>query len=184
MAKAKFSQSTGGIYPVSAYVRVPQDAADVPDALYAKFQSGEITGFAVLAGVVVAYVPPAPTLADLKTAKNTEINAACQSAIYAGFESSALGSAHTYPAKNLDQQNLSASVLASLMPGLPTTWTTPFWCADAAGGWDFRVHTAAQIQRVGQDGKAAILAALAKNKTLADQVAAATTAAQVAAIAW
>lgn len=184
MVKAKYSPSNGGAYPTSVYSAFPSDALDIPDALYAQFQSGEITGFAVLAGVVVAYVPPAPTLADLKTAKNAEINAACQSAIYAGFESSALGSVHTYPAKNLDQQNLSASVLASLMPGLSTTWTTPFWCADAAGGWDFRAHTAAQIQWVGQDGKAAILAALAKNKTLVDLVAASTTAEQVAAIVW
>lgn len=130
--------------------------------------------------------PPAPVvpLVELQAMKIAEINAACQSSIYAGFTSTALGALYTYPAKSLDQQNLSASVLASLMPGNPLDWTTPFWCADAGGVWDFRAHTAAQIQRCGQDGKAAILVALGKNKMLADQVAASTTADQLAAIVW
>lgn len=185
MSTAKFSPSTSGIYPTAVYADFPSDALDIPDALYIQFKNGEISGFAVAAGAVVAYAPPAPTLAELKSIKITQLSADAQAAIYAGFESSALGSAHTYPAQNLDQQNLSASVLASLMPGLPAEWVTPFWCQDIATGvWDFRLHTAPQIQQAGQDGKSAILAALVKNKTLADQVVAAATAEQVEAVAW
>ena len=63
-------------------------------------------------------------------------------------------------------------------------WTTPFWCEDAAGNWAWVNHTSAQIQKVGVDGKQAILACMAKNAGLAAQVAAATTVAAVQAITW
>lgn len=137
-----------------------------------------------LAWVAAGNVPLDRALADYQAAQIGAINAACQAAIFAGFTSSALGAAHTYPAKSLDQQNLSASVLASLMPNLPVGWTTPFWCADANGAWAYVQHTAAQIQQVGQDGKAAILAALNKNQTLQGQIMSATTPAEVQAVVW
>lgn len=63
-------------------------------------------------------------------------------------------------------------------------WTTPFWCEDAGGNWAWVDHTSAQIQKVGVDGKQAILACMAKNAALAAQVAAATTVAAVQAITW
>jgi hypothetical protein len=94
---------------------------------------------------------------------------------------------YTYPSKLLDQQNLAASVLASVMPNLPTGWTTPFWCMDSKGVWTMQPHTAAQIQQVGMDGKAAILAAQAKLSTLSAQVMAlpaTTTQAELAAVIW
>lgn len=119
-----------------------------------------------------------------QAAQMASIQAACQAAILGGFSSSALGTPHTYPAKSTDQQNLSASVLASLMPGIPANWTTPFWCEDSSGLWSMVPHTAAQIQQVGQDGKAAILAAIIKNQTLSGQIMAATTIAGVQAIVW
>lgn len=53
MSKAKFSQSTQGIYPKNAFKQFPDDALDIPDDLYAKFQSGEIPGFDVVNGQVV-----------------------------------------------------------------------------------------------------------------------------------
>ena len=106
-------------------------------------------------------------LADAQAAQVGVLTAACQSAIYAGFTSSALGAAYTYPAKDTDQQNLASSVLASLMPANATGWTTPFWCADANGNWAFVNHTVAQIQQVGIDGKTAILAAMGLGLPLA-----------------
>lgn len=127
---------------------------------------------------------PAETLDEMKASKLTQLSSACQAQIYAGFQSSALGSAHAYPAKDKDQANLAASVLSSLYPGLPAGWTTPFWCADAQGNWTYVQHTAAQIQQVGADGKAAILAALQKNATLAQQVMAATTTSELESIVW
>ncbi len=122
------------------------------------------------------YTIPAPTaaqqLAAAQSAQSIALSAACQTAIYAGFISSALGAVHTYPAKDIDQQNLSASVLNSLYPNLPTGWPTPFWCADSNGNWAYLPHTAAQIQQAGSDGKSAILANLTKNATLQAQIAA------------
>ncbi|MDR5883616.1 hypothetical protein [Caballeronia sp. LZ032] len=131
---------------------------------------------------------PPPSDAELldaaRVAKVAELAAACKAAIYAGFSSNALGELYSYPAKDTDQQNLASSVLASLMPGNAADWSTPFWCADASGEWAFRAHMAAQMQRVGQDGKAAILAAMARNAQLAAQVAAAESVDAVNAIAW
>lgn len=131
-----------------------------------------------------AILNPPITLAEAQAAQVANLSAACQAQIYAGFQSSALGAVHTYPAKDKDQTNLSGSVVASLLPGLSSTWSTPFWCEDASGNWSFAPHTAAQIQQVGADGKAAILAALEKNATLSAQVMAAASVAEVQAVVW
>lgn len=127
------------------------------------------------------------TAAQLAAAKTAQINAlseACATSILSGFTSNALGTVHTYPSKATDQQNLSSSVLASLMPNIPTTWTTPFWCADSNNNWAFVNHTASQIQQVGEDAKTSILTNMAQNATLAAKVQAATTIAAVQAITW
>jgi len=112
------------------------------------------------------------------------IAASCNTAILEGFSSRALGAEHRYPAKLTDQNNLQASVLASLLPNLPADWSTPFWCQDAAGSWAYRPHTAAQIQQVGIDGKNAINACIAQKIALEQQLAKARTLAEVKAITW
>jgi hypothetical protein len=120
------------------------------------------------------YSVPTPTdaeqLLSAQTAKIGNLAMSCQNQIYAGFTSSALGTSHTYPAKDKDQPNLTASYAASFDPTNPAGWTTPFWVMDSTGTWSFTQHTAAQIQQAGRDGKAAILAALEKNSSLASQV--------------
>lgn len=58
--KAKFSPSTSGIYPVDAYKEFPSDAIDIPNALYAKFQNGEISGVTIVNGAIVK-IPDAPS---------------------------------------------------------------------------------------------------------------------------
>ena len=83
-----------------------------------------------------------------------------------------------------DQQNLASSVLDSLLPGLSEDWTTPFWCEDTSGAWAFRMHTAVQIQQVGRDAKASILAAMGKNEILQAQIATAETVEQLEGITW
>lgn len=50
--KAKFSQITGGIYPVSVYSEFPPDALDIPENLYEKYKSGEISGFSIVDGAI------------------------------------------------------------------------------------------------------------------------------------
>ena len=129
-------------------------------------------------------LPHPPTFADILAAQVTALSAACAAEIVGGYTSSALGSVHTYPAKPTDQINMLGSVTASLLPGLAADWTTPFWCADAKGVWSFQMHSAAQIQQVGADGKAAVATAQTKLATLSAEVMAATTADAVNAIAW
>lgn len=142
------------------------------------------SGWAVVAGALVAWVPPPPTLAAVQAAQIALLRAACDAAITGGYTSSALGAPHTYPSTVLDQQNMIASVTASLLPGLAAGWTTPFWCEDSTGAWAMAPHTAAQIQQAGSDGKAAVVAAQQHLATLSAEVAAAATTAAVQAIAW
>lgn len=125
-------------------------------------------------------------LANAKAAQSQLVSASCQAAIMAGFSSAALGTAHTYPAKPTDQANLAANVLSSLLPSLPSTWTTQQICATQAVPpvWGYVAHTAAQIQQVGSDGKAAILAFLIKNASLQGQIQSASTVAAVQAVVW
>ncbi|WP_322076416.1 DUF4376 domain-containing protein [Burkholderia cepacia] len=166
---------------------VPANVENVIELTDTEWQACISTpGYTVEAGVLVA--PPVPTaaqqLADAQSSQIALINAACQAQIVAGFTSSALGAPHTYPSQLTDQQNLSASVLASVMPNLPSDWTTPFWCADATENWAYVAHTAAQIQQVGQDGKSAILSAIETKATLAAEISAARTISAVQAITW
>lgn len=131
----------------------------------------------------LAWIDPR-TLDDLKAEKSGALDLACREQILAGYESSALGSPHHYPAKDRDQSNMVASVTSSMYPNLPADWMTPFWCSDSGGTWAYLPHTAAQIQQAGADGKAAILAALSKNAVLQAQLAAATTVEEVEAVRW
>ena len=131
-----------------------------------------------------AWVLPASALADAKKDKCEALRKACRRAIIAGFTSDALGSEHTYPSDETDQANLSSSVLASMLPGNPNDWVTPFLCADAAGNWDYRNHTAAQMRKVGVDGKAAILAKLTAKAELFKTVMQAQSIEAVEAVSW
>lgn len=112
------------------------------------------------------------------------IAAASSAAQTTGFSSSALGSAYTYPSGLQDQANLTACVVASMMPGNASTWTVDFWCTSAAGVSGFVSHSAAQIQQVGKDALAAIMAAKSKQLTLSLEIEAATTIAEVEAVTW
>jgi hypothetical protein len=116
--------------------------------------------------------------------KVTELSNACAIAIIGGFSSDALGAAHAYPAKPTDQTNLQASVVAALVCADDPSWSTPFWCADEKGAWDWRLHTGDQIKRVGLDAKSAALACMAKNQALAARVASAKTIGEINAVVW
>lgn len=98
--------------------------------------------------------------------KSEEIRAACEINIFSGFTCNALGESYLYPAKLTDQSNLVASVTDSLLVTEKEGWTTPFWCADSEGVWEFRNHTVDQIQTVGKAAKASILASMSKNEII------------------
>ena len=72
---AKYSKSTGGIYPTAVYKEFPADALAIPDDLYEKFKKGELASFDVVAGAVVEF-SCAPTLDELKQTKISEITGA------------------------------------------------------------------------------------------------------------
>ncbi|MDH1268919.1 hypothetical protein N5C81_14940 [Rhizobium pusense] len=134
-----------------------------------------------------AWIFTAPTAIDISAVKAARVEAlrlACEAAITGGFKSSALGAMHTYPSDIKAQINLMGSVTDSLMPDLPTGWSTPFWVCDAQGNWKWEAHTASQIQQAGRDGKAAVVAAQTKLGELTAAVEAAKTKKAVEAITW
>lgn len=186
----KFSPSTGCFYPEDlGYQHLPDDLVTISqtdfNSAMARPAGSTLT---VEDGQLVIMPAPIPTAAELlvqaQAAQCANIDAACAAAITAGFQSAALGADYTYPSKLTDQTNLQANVLASLMPDLPQDWTCPQICADQQGSWAQRPHTAAQIQQVGLDGKAAIQTCLNKNATLQAQISAASSVAAVEAIQW
>lgn len=127
----------------------------------------------------------AQLLDALKAERDDALSAAAREQILGGFQSGALGTPHLYPSDETSQRNLLGSVTDSLLPDTAGNWTTPFWAADAATGqWAFRDHTAAQIQQVGRDGKALVVAAQTRLAGLRAELSAASTVEEINAITW
>jgi len=122
--------------------------------------------------MVTAEQKAAEALADAVGAKTAELREACRSHIVGGVSSDALGAGHTYPTNATDQQNLNGCVTESLLNDADPNWAVPFWCADAAGVWDRRIHTHAQIRAVGTAAAAHVRDAQDMLKLLNDQIAA------------
>lgn len=128
-----------------------------------------------------------PHLTDVSLVKAARVEAlrlACDAAITGGFESTALGSTHSYPSDIKAQINLMGSVTDSIMPNLPTNWTTPLWVRDEAGVWAWKMHNANQIQQAGRDGKAHVVSCQTLLAELTATVLAAATAEAVTSIIW
>jgi hypothetical protein len=127
-----------------------------------------------------ALTPPPPSdaelLAEAKLVRTAGINTACAAEITGGFVSNALGTPHTYDSDDTDQLNL----IGAAGTGVDTLYK----CTDAAGFKDFRLHTAAQIKQVLEDGAMVKLLALQKAAVLKAQVAAAGTVVEVEAVVW
>lgn len=117
---------------------------------------------------------------QLKSDTREAINTACRNQIISGFESSALGTPHQYPFEEEDQSNL----MSTFMLAKELNVSKVFKCWDSAGVDDYRLHTVAQLQQVGQDAETHKMTALIKARTLKAQIDAATTAAEVEAIVW
>jgi hypothetical protein len=138
----------------------------------------------------VAQLYPGATYAEvtvfgqMKLAKVAALTAACQAAIVGGYQSSALGTEHTYPSGITDQINMMGSVTASLLPDVGSGWATPFWCSDQAGDWQFRSHGPEQIRAAGADGKAHVVTCQGILEALSIQAMSATTEADINAIEW
>lgn len=116
-----------------------------------------------------------PPIDRVKTEKLVELSQACETAIISGFESSALGTAHTYQSDRDDQLNLVGMVTANV--------DDYFKCFDG-NTWDYRLHTASQLHQVLIDGKDQKLAHLQRFATLKGQLDLAVSEAEVSAIVW
>lgn len=138
----------------------------------------------IVNGQVVAKEPLAYDLESGKQSQSAFIKMHCEAEIISGFQSTVLNTSHTYPSNEKDQLNLSGTVQRSLLPSAQPTDVYLFLCADANNIWEYRPHTAAQIQQVGADAYNHILEARVKNATLQAQIAAATTQEELEAIAW
>ena len=123
----------------------------------------------------------AERLTTLKSAQIEKMRAACETALVAGFTSSALGSARTYPSQDADQRNFFNAALGA--QGQPAGWSTPLWSSDAKG-WSFTAHTASQIQQVNADWLAHRVAAQQKYADLIARINAANSIEEVQAIDW
>ncbi|CAJ0742439.1 MULTISPECIES: DUF4376 domain-containing protein [Ralstonia] len=123
----------------------------------------------------------AERFATLKSAQIEKMRIACETALVAGFISSALGSARTYPSQDADQRNFLNAALGA--EGQSPSWSTPLWSSDEEG-WSLTDHTAAQVQQVNADWLAHRVAAQQKYADLIARINAATSIAEVQAIDW
>jgi len=123
---------------------------------------------------------PSVSLSEAKDAKRAELRAAAQSAIIGGVQSSVLGSVHTYPTSETDQQNLTGLILRAQLDNMGGF----FWCADGNGVWARRLHTTEQLIQLGREVASHVEAQQAKYESLLQQVEAATTVADVEAVIW
>ncbi|MDY7510665.1 hypothetical protein ACQ4P5_23265 [Ralstonia sp. L16] len=183
-----YAKSTGGFYDSAIHgTNIPADAIDESkwSMAHAQLMDAQASGKTIIAdaeGHPIAVEPISlMTLGQVQVARVTKISTACASALTTGFPSSALGTAHIYPSQDDDQRNLQSAVSAAV--AAPSNWTTPIWCA-SNDAWSFTAHTAAQVQQVNADWLAHRVAAQQKYADLIARINAATSIAEVQAIAW
>lgn len=134
-----------GVHP-----EIPSDSVSLTYQEYLTLLSEQAQGlqvvFDAVLGKPVALAPVASQeqqLAALHQQRVTDINAACEAAITAGFWSQALGLPHQYSSQLDDQLNLTGAILRGL--------DMPYACRDEQGVKAFRLHTAEQLRQVGDD---------------------------------
>lgn len=83
--------------------------------------------------------------------KIAELKNACRNAIFAGFDSDALGSTHRYPLSQTDQANLQKNETAAARNLDTDGWVCHCQCIDSNGVIAYREHTASQMLQVADD---------------------------------
>jgi hypothetical protein len=167
--------------------KIPADAVEITADQHAALIEGQSQGRRIVTDAEDRPVLSAlPTLEELlaaaRTIKKADISRACSVAISAGIASSALDALHTYPTTFVDQHNIIALVLDAQVVG--PTYQAKFWCADAAGVWARRLHTADQLIQLGQEMAVHVQTQQDHYELLLDQIAAAQTAEEIEAVTW
>lgn len=130
-------------------------------------------------------IPAAILLANTQAIKILELKGACRAEIFAGFDSSALGSLHHYSLSQTDQANLQAAHSMAL-----ANQSTPGWSiliqslALGEATASYRPHSAPQVMQVATDIVAGKEAALIKLATCITDVQAAVDEVGVNSIVW
>ena len=120
------------------------------------------------------------TLDEARSMKKSLMKKTASERIQSGIESDVLGAVHTYPTTITDQQNLAGLAQQASIDGLGAK----YWCADDAGLWARRQHTADQLIQLGREVIAHVQAQQDRYETLLGQIDAASTVEEIEAIAW
>jgi hypothetical protein len=121
--------------------------------------------------------PAVPGLAVGQAVQIGKLRAGCTATITGGFQSSALGAAHTYASDDASQRNLQAARASGAIPLL-------LMCADLNAVWALFPHIASQVEQVNTDWIAFRQSQQLKLVSLEAQVNAATSISAAQAIVW
>jgi hypothetical protein len=177
-----FSKGTMGFFDRAIHGNnIPADAVEITPQEHAALLAGQSQGKRIVAdgeGRPMLADPPAPTLDELKAAKNAEINAARAAANTGAFEHGGKTfSCDQLSRSDIDGVNGEVALTGALPQGFPGAWkavdNTFLPIADVSAWTAFYSAMVAQ-------GTANYIHA----QQLKAQLAAATTAEEVAAIAW
>jgi len=177
-----YAKSTGGFYDAAIHGGdIPSDAVEITAEHHAALLAAQATGKRIVSdadGYPIAVDPPAPTLDELKAAKNAEINRARELANTRTFDHGGKSfSCDRLSRGDIDGVNGYVALYGALPPGFPGAWKAvddshlPIADVDA-----WKAFYAAMVAR----GAANFLHA----QELKAQLAAAATAEEVAAIVW
>lgn len=128
-------------------------------------------------------------LTDVKGIKIKQLSDTCAQAILDGFISPALGSPFKYDAEDVDQINLLGAVTATSPSAENPTGTSMMYAVRPVvngvyGAKYYTLHTHAQLKQVVVDGAAYKLTCLQHFNELRNDVNAAATLEEVAAVVW
>ena len=125
-------------------------------------------------------------LADAKSQKIAELSTLCELDIIAGFESSALGSAHWYDCAAYDQLNLISSIAITSPSVENPDGTAIFYACRATKGAskEYQAHTYTQLRQVAVDQAKNRLLYLQRFAKIKQDVLVKTRVSEVFAIQW
>lgn len=135
-----YCPQTRGLYRSDLNSQFPHGAITISRATYEAL-SGQEVALDGLGQPVIAVRTESIDHAYLRI--TAAINASCELAITAGFESTALGAVHKYSSELDDQINLTGAILQGVDTSYP--------CLDGQGIKAFRLHTTVQLRQVGDD---------------------------------